>query len=387
RARQQETIFRTLFETNPSSITIQRASDAGFLMVNPAFQHQIGLPLDQILGRTGEELGIKIAADSANTIQTQLQSTGRVDNILAHTRLPNGQEMVSLFSSRHIDFDGQPCILSVALDVTEVKRLQEQMHHVQKLDAIGQLAGGVAHDFNNMLTGILGSAECLSLELDKNQTGREYLDMIIEATRRAADLTRNLLTFARKNRLEMTEIDVHLVITNSVKLLQRTLNKSVKIETSLDNRNPKIRGDASQLMNALINLGINAGHAMPDGGTLKFSTREVMLDEVFCQASSFDLRPGIYIVVSIEDSGTGISPEHLPHIFEPFFTTKEKDKGTGLGLAAVFGTVCQHRGAITVYSEPGNGTIFHVYLPSFGAAHDTDAKPDRDAEAVAFRGS
>ncbi len=386
RARQQEAMFRTLFETNPSSITIHRASDSRYIMANPAFQHQTGLALDRILGHTNDELGIRIDAESVNAMQNHLQANGRVDHVLAQVTFPNGRSVFNLFSFRPIQLEGEACVLSVALDVTEVKRLQEQMHQVQKLDAIGQLAGGVAHDFNNMLTGILGSAECLSMELDEQQSGREYLDMIIEAARRAAELTRNLLTFARKNRLEMSEVNVHTVITSSVKLLQRTLNKNVKIETALDSKQQNIQGDASQLMNALINLGINAGHAMPDGGTLKFSTREAVLDDVFCQASSFDLNPGSYIVIAVEDSGTGISPENLPHIFEPFFTTKDKEKGTGLGLAAVYGTICQHHGAITVYSEPGNGTIFHVYLPSSGSTHAEDV--DRKGlEAVTFRGS
>ncbi len=247
-------------------------------------------------------------------------------------------------------------------DITRQYQMQEELAHSRKLDAIGQLTGGVAHDFNNMLGGILGSAELLGMTLEDNKKGQRYLDVIIQSGRRAADLNRKLLSFARKDKIESTQVDIAKVLEDAVAILIHSLDKQIYISIDVETKNTTVIGDPSQLQNAFINLGINAGHAMPEGGELLFSAKETQLDHVYCSTSRFTIEPGEYLDIEIRDTGTGISMEDQYRIFDPFFTTKEEGQGTGLGLAAVHGTVEQHHGAITLYSEPGKGSSFHIYL-------------------------
>ena len=248
-------------------------------------------------------------------------------------------------------------------DVTKENRLRSELAHSRKLDAIGQLAGGVAHDFNNMLGGILGGAELLKRHMGDGEKENRYLDIIIQSGSRAADLTEKLLAFARKGKTESTPIDVVKTIHEAVAILQHTLDKRVEISITTKANNPVVMGDLGQLQNVLINLGINAGHAMPDGGKLSYTLETIFLDANYCAGSSFDLIPGQYLDIGVSDSGAGIPATILPQIFEPFFTTKKQGEGTGLGLAAVYGTIQEHNGAIIVYSELGQGTVFHIYLP------------------------
>ncbi len=257
-------------------------------------------------------------------------------------------------------------ILGVVLvfrDVTREFAMQEQLQQSQKMDAIGQLAGGVAHDFNNMLAGVIGGAEMLQRHLGDDAKSARLLDLILDSANRAADLTRKLLTFARKQGSGSTPVDVHVAVKDTIAILQDTVDRRIQITSDLSAAASLVIGDLTQLQSVFLNVGINATHAMPEGGLLAFRSRVVELDATFCNASGFALRPGPYIEVEVRDTGCGIRPEHLPRIFEPFFTTKEQGKGTGLGLSAALGTIQQHRGAIQVYSEPGNGTCFRVLLP------------------------
>lgn len=248
-------------------------------------------------------------------------------------------------------------------DITDVRLMEEQLHHSQKMDAIGQLAGGVAHDFNNMLSAITGTAELLMHDDPGEEMRREYLEIILKAASRAADLTQKLLSFARKGKKASTAINVLQVLKDSVAILARTVDKRVTITVNNLAETYSIIGDNSQLQNVFINMGINACHAMPEGGNLTFTLRNTPLDAIFCAHSPFAIEPGNYLEIEIQDSGCGMSPEVRSRIFEPFFTTREPGKGTGLGLSAVYGTVQDHHGAITVYSEVGVGTSFHIYLP------------------------
>jgi len=248
-------------------------------------------------------------------------------------------------------------------DVTGALQLQEQLSQSQKMDAIGQLAGGIAHDFNNMLGGVLGCAELLSRRIVGDETSENYLAMIFNATEQASELAKGLLAFSQKQSTASTPIDINDVIMDTVGLLRNTIDKRISVVTALCESSSVVIGDNSQLQSVFLNLGINASHAMADGGTLTFSSKKITLSNVFCQASPFDLSPGEYIEIEVRDTGSGIPPEILPRIFEPFFTTKEQGKGTGLGLAATYGTIRQHHGAITVYSEIGAGTVFHLLFP------------------------
>lgn len=260
------------------------------------------------------------------------------------------------------------------IDITERReaearqaKLSEQLHQSQKMDAIGQLAGGIAHDFNNLLAGIMGFAELLQISEILSVRQADYVDKIISAADRAGNLTKQLLTFSRRGVKASTPIEIDKIITDTIAMLQRTIDKNIEINFENKASGISIIGDDAILQNAILNISINASHAMPNGGKLIFSTEIVFLDEQYCLFSNFDIKPGDYIELSIRDSGLGMPPEILNRIFEPFFTTKEQGKGTGLGLAMVYSAIQEHSGAINVYSEVGTGTVFHIYLPLAGA--------------------
>ena len=250
-------------------------------------------------------------------------------------------------------------------DMTDEHVLQEQLNHRNKMDAIGQLAGGVAHDFNNMLAGIMSASQLLqSPKRNLDEKSLNYVNMILNASNRAANLTAKLLAFGRKGKIISTTIDVHKLIDDAIEILSKTLDKKISIFVEKNALNHKVVGDNSGLQNSLMNLAINASHAMPDGGELKITTSNISLDETYCNASKFEIEPGEYIQIKIDDNGCGISLENINKIFEPFFTTKEDGKGTGLGLAAVHGMIQDHHGAINVYSEINVGTSFVIFLPN-----------------------
>lgn len=253
----------------------------------------------------------------------------------------------------------------------EKTRLLEQLNQVHKLDAIGQLAGGIAHDFNNMLGGILGAGQVLPRYLSDEPKAKQIHSIIMQSATRAADLTSKLLTFSRTSIKTATLVNIHTIIQETITLLQNTTDRRIQIDTDLNANQSSIVGDPSQLQSAILNLGINASQAMPDGGTLRFSTRLIDIDDDICNASPFDLLPGQCLEIEVTDTGCGISVENMHKIFEPFFTTKEQGKGTGLGLAAVYGTIIQHGGSITVHSELGIGTSFQILLPLNTSARST----------------
>lgn len=371
-ARQNALSFRTIFETSPYAIVITRASDERYLMVNPTFEKNSGFTTDEIVGKRQEDLGRIVDPLERQKATELLKQQGRIDNMVVKVMTKDGVERYTMFSSRIIEFHGETCVLTVTMDITEMRHMQEQLSHAQRMDAIGQLAGGIAHDFNNMLGGIMGAAELLQNRISSDEKMNKYIQMIRSTAERAASLTGKLLAFSRKSAIEEVNIDLHGILEETAELLGRTIDKKVNIKIELNAADHVISGDMSQLVNVFVNLGINAAHAMPDGGDLTFTTRVVDLDERYCRVNSPDLKPGKFIIVEVRDTGCGIPAEYIGKVFEPFFTTREK--GTGLGLASAYGIVRQHHGFISVYSELGRGTIFHVYLPLSGVkAAKTDA--------------
>ncbi len=251
-------------------------------------------------------------------------------------------------------------------DVTVERELQERLRQADKLDALGQLAGGVAHDFNNQLAGIVGYADLLLTLLD-DSTMKSYAERIVTGCHRAADLTAHLLTFARASERQADPFDTHQVIAEVANILERSVDKRIEILLELSATRTTVYGDESGIQNALLNLALNARDAMPDGGLLRFSTVDVAMDEDAPLVRSGELEPGRYLKITVRDTGVGMSPEVKRRIFEPFFTTKEVGQGTGMGMAAVFGTIRQHRGAVEVESAPGRGTAVDVLLPASSA--------------------
>jgi PAS domain S-box-containing protein len=248
------------------------------------------------------------------------------------------------------------------LDITERLAMEEQLRQSHRLDAVGQLTGGVAHDFNNMLTVILGNAELLQEALERDVVHRELAEMIVGAANSAAELTKRLLAFARKQALNPIAIDSNQLIAGMYPLLRRTLAANLEIEMVAESDVWQALVDPAQLENAVLNLCINARDAMLGGGRLRIETKNVELDKDYA-AGQVDVKSGQYVLITVTDTGCGIAPDVLRRVFEPFFTTKEKGKGTGLGLAMVYGFIKQSEGHISIFSEPGHGTTVSMYLP------------------------
>jgi len=371
RLRASEEKYRNTVDRAPMGI-FRRDLAGAFASSSPGLWKQFECDSAEAFARDYPEAGQRWSRpESHDEFLGRLLRDGRVEGYVNRARLKSGAFRWHLLFA-YLDpadpryFDG------FSIDVTQLKlaeaeraKIKEQLHQSQKMDAIGQLAGGIAHDFNNMLMGITGAAELLAnedAELSPNQRAK-YLNMILVAADRAAELTRKLLASSRKDESPFSPVDARQVVTDTLAILERTLDK--RITVTLEDRAGAawVLGNTSMLANTFMNMGINAGHAMPEGGALTFSLKEVHLDEAFCAGSAFNLAAGPYLEVEVRDTGCGMDEAIRSRIFEPFFTTKRPGHGTGLGLSMAYGAVQDHAGAIHVYSEAGTGTVFHVYLP------------------------
>ncbi|MBW2735487.1 MAG: response regulator [Deltaproteobacteria bacterium] len=366
--REKENLRITLSSIGDAVIATH--TDATIIRMNPVAETLTGWSFEDAQGKPLTEVFQIVHKHSRKPAENPVEkviATGEIIGLATHAVLisRDGSEYQITNSGAPIrsDTDETLGVVLVFRDVTNEAAIQEQLWHSQKMDAIGQLAGGVAHDFNNMLGGIIGASELLGARLPKDPEAQDLHNIIMDSARRAADLTEKLLTFARRKPSASSTIDLHRTIHDTVALLETTIDRRVQIEVDAAAEENLVVGDPSRIQNALLNLGINASHAMPEGGVLRISTQVVELDASYCEASTFDLKPGPHLKIEVRDTGRGIAAKDLARIFEPFYTTKEQGKGTGLGLAAVFGTVQQHGGAITVYSELGTGTSFQLLLP------------------------
>ncbi len=365
--------FRDIFNNTFQYIALI-SPDGRVVQCNDTALFAVNLPLERVEGRnfwdTPWWTHDAEQASYCRSMFEQACQTGRIVRFEAQHPSAAG-EMITMdvsFKPLLEELGGEiRCVIAEARDITPLKRMEAHLHQTQKLESIGKLAGGVAHDFNNMLGGILGAADIL-LAKAQDPADRKFLELITQTSERAADLTGKLLAFSRQGKIENVPLDVHQAVQSAVDILERTLDRTVTIRTVLGAANAMVHGDLSQLQNVFLNMGINSAHAMPQGGELTFSTRQVDLDAGACAVLGPELEPGPYIEVRVRDTGTGIEPQHMPHIFDPFFTTKKQGEGTGLGLAAAYGTVREHHGAISVYSEVGHGTEFRIVLPQTAEA-------------------
>jgi signal transduction histidine kinase len=263
-----------------------------------------------------------------------------------------------------------------------LRKSEEELRHSQKMEAVGRLAGGVAHDFNNLLTAIIGYAELISTRMTSNALARQNADLIRKAGEQAAALTRQLLAFSRKQILQPKIIDLNELVVEMEKLLRRVIGERFDVQTHPDAEAGCVKADPSQIEQVVLNLGVNARDAMPKGGALIIRTANIHLDETTAPQISASLAPGDYVVLSVNDTGAGMDEETKAHIFEPFFTTKGPGKGTGLGLATVYGIVRQTGGGISVESQPGQGSTFRIYLPMVTGPVDHTRTPSIPLEKL-----
>jgi len=365
--RASEATYRSLVEDSPFGI-FRSTPDGQLLAVNPALVSILGYDSEEEL--LHKNMAADVYVDPAQRARL-LDEVLMLDSLTGESlwRRKDAKTITVRHTARVVrDAEGRVEYFNVLVeDITEHKLLEAQLRQAQKMEAVGRLAGGIAHDFNNLLTAILGSADLLLDTLSPDAPEREDLDEIRKAAKRAADLTRQLLAFSRQQLLAPQVLDVNALLTNLEKLLRRLIGEHIELRTALAPNVGAVQADPGQLEQVIVNLAVNARDAMPQGGQLTIETANAELDEAYA-AEHFPARPGSYVLLAVTDTGTGMDAQTKSHIFEPFFTTKEKGKGTGLGLATVYGIVKQSDGYIWVYSEPGHGTSFKIYLPRVAEA-------------------
>lgn len=378
--RESESRYRAL--VNNATYGIYWATREGrILYVNPALVQMLGYESAEDLLALPNVTDLYVDRGAREAAFADYHRTGRVDATVAWKRR-DGKTIHARISGRPAKDpeQKQECIEVIVEDVTERMALEKQLAQAQKFEGIGQLAGGIAHDFNNMIGAILGWADLGMEETGADARLRGRFEKIRQQAQRAAALTRQLLAFARRQILEPRNIDLNQTVTETLSLLEKVIGSNIEIRASLAPDLAIVRADPTQIEQVVMNLCINARDAMPQGGTLIIETSNAVIDEVFCSFQPL-IRPGVYSVLCVSDSGTGMDAATLDRIFEPFFTTKELGKGTGLGLATVYGIVRQHGGFVQVYSEVGMGSTFRVYLP-VSAEEVQSARPAEDSRPI-----
>ncbi len=363
--RSSEKRFKALFEQAAVGVAQVDAATGRYLHFNRRFS--------EILGRSEEELA-NLTATEVTQSQTVDRNVGysfhagatREFTIEKRFPRPDGTEVWANVTVSEMWAPGEKpdYYMAIVQDITTRKKLEEQFRQAQKMEAMGTLAGGIAHDFNNILSSINGYTELARLKLVGNPEVRDYLGAVLKAGQRAAALVRQILSFSRRETLERAPIQLRAIVAECVDLLRATIPATVEITTSLAGDAPVVLADATQIHQVLMNLGTNAWHAMKGGsGEIHFRLERLVVDAAFA-ATQPRLRPGNYARISVTDTGGGMDQATLRRIFEPFFTTKPQGEGTGLGLSVVHGIMESHDGAISVYSQPGEGTVFHLYFPA-----------------------
>jgi two-component system cell cycle sensor histidine kinase/response regulator CckA len=361
--RRSEAGFRSVVEDAPYGI--YRASTSGrFLRVNPALQKMLGYELEEELLPRDLASDIFLHAGEYQRLTETLTGSEEVKDVEMEWKQQDGTPITVRCSGRRInDESGVPAYFEVfAEDVTEKRVLEKQLRMAQKMEAIGRLSGGIAHDFNNLLGVIIGYSRVLNRALGTNDALREHAVEIEKAGQRAASLTKQLLAFSRQQVLTPAVLSLNALVSDMEKMLPRLLGEDIEVSLALDPELGNVKADQSQIEQVIMNLAVNARDAMPLGGKLKIHTGNAELDQAYTRNHPGS-KVGNYVMLAVADTGTGMDAGTLTHIFEPFFTTKERGKGTGLGLATVYGVVKQSNGYIWVDSALGKGTSFQIYLP------------------------
>jgi PAS domain S-box len=365
--KQAEELFKSLAANSPVGVYI--VQEGKFVYASPQFQRDSGYREDELLGMEALSLVFPDDRETVRNNAVQMLKGKRIVPYEFKAIDKNGEMKWTLESVASIQRQGKQAAIGSYQDISERKKaeqqmlsLQEQLRQSQKMEAIGRLAGGVAHDFNNLLTVISIQSQLSVLGLREGDPLRENLQEIEKAADRAADLTRQLLAFSRHQILEMKVLNLNFIVSDLEKMLHRIIGEDLELASILADDLGMVKVDPGQMEQVIVNLAVNAKDAMPQGGQLTIETTNVELDGGYTR-THMGVVPGAYVMLSITDTGVGMTREIKEQIFDPFFTTKEKGKGTGLGLSTVYGIVKQSGGDIYVYSEPNQGTAFKIYFP------------------------
>lgn len=361
--RESEAQFKSLVQGSPYGV--YRVNEEGrLLMVNPALVKMLGYESEAEVLRLNTATEVYSTTAERERALLAHQKSEYVSGFETKWKRKDDEEIFVRLAGRKINVDAGSRIYEVfAQDITEEKTLEQQFRQAQKMEAVGRLAGGVAHDVNNMLMIIGSYAQLLEDVKGDPEKTRRYTGQIRDAVHKTASITRQLLAFSRKQVMETSDIDLNVVVADLVKMLPRLLGEDVDLIFEPGAALGSVSADRGQLEQVIMNLAVNARDAMPKGGRLIIETTNVELDDGYGHSHGLVVKPGDYVLLAVSDSGVGMDAETQARIFEPFFTTKEMGKGTGLGLATVYGIVKQSEGFIWVYSELGKGTTFKVYLP------------------------
>jgi len=364
--RESEEQYRLLFDLSPQPMWVYDDESLAFLAVNNAAIRHYGYSREEFLSMTLRDIRPAHEVGFLEEHVRARRGTGppmafEAARVWKHL-LKSGAVIDVQIAASPIEFQGHQAWLTLVSDVTEKKRLEAQFLQAQKMESVGQLAGGVAHDFNNLLTVIMSYSDILLRQFDAADPAREKVEQIYKSGERAATLTRQLLIFSRKQLFQPKVLDLNVIVGEMGAMLRRLIGEDVELVTVVREGLGHVKADPGQIEQILMNLAVNARDAMPTGGRLIIETSDVELDDSYASEHG-SVRPGRYVMLAVTDTGGGMDEGVQEHIFEPFFTTKGPGKGTGLGLATVYGIVKQSEGSIWVYSEQGRGTTFKIYLP------------------------
>jgi two-component system, cell cycle sensor histidine kinase and response regulator CckA len=362
--RRSETRYRSLVQS--AAYGIYRSSLEGrFFDVNPALITMLGYESAEEVLALDPQSDVFLDPSEQARVMGEFQRGARLDNVEVRWKRKDGSAITVRLSGRVVNSPEETAevVEIIAEDITERRVLENQFRQAQKMEAVGRLAGGVAHDFNNLLMVISGYTEVLLEHTRKNNPLYPKIEAIHQATDRATTLTRQLLAFSRKQLLELKVVDLNIIVEDMERLLRPLIGENIELQTQLAPDLGRTRADAGQIEQVIMNLVVNSKDAMPDGGKITIQTANAGLNNEDVRREYSYIQPGLYVVLSVTDTGDGMDKETQSRIFEPFFTTKEKGKGTGLGLSTVYGIIKQSGGYVLVESEPRQGTTFRIYLP------------------------
>jgi PAS domain S-box-containing protein len=387
--RKSEERFSKAFRNNPLAISISTEAEGRYLDVNEAFLNLLGYQRKEVIGRTAAELRFWSEPLERLEMLRQLKEEEDEQVVRRHIRYrtTKGENREAEVWAESIELDGQRCLLAITRDVTEIQELEAQFRQAQKMEAVGRLAGGVAHDFNNILGVIMGYSDISLGLIAPDSPVNRYLSETKKAARRAALLTKQLLAFSRKQVNFPKILDLNEVVHNVTSMFLRLVGEDIEVEFRPAASLGSIKADPGQIEQILMNLVVNARDAMPDGGKIIIETGQAELEEHYVSHHP-GAKVGKHVVLMVSDTGCGMDEATRSKVFEPFFTTKEAGKGTGLGLSTVYGIVKQSEGYIMVYSEPGKGTTFKIYFPRLGQkaealiSSEEEGDPPRGSETV-----